>query len=217
MELFDTSNYEIVSENGAVSNDLHKDYCTDITSSNLPESLQEIEMQIDRLRQRWGEFTYLIGQRLKYINDNGLYETNNYPNFKTYINIALKMSENNAYYYIAVYEYFTEEQTRLAGSKLKLIIPILNKLKRDKSIPADFRETRLKSVRDDLFYKVCNKTYRDAEKTVSDIRRKYYPEMPKILTFDKIAERGSKIVIDEDDPEIRKELIGLIKGFYGIE
>jgi len=49
-----------------------KDFCEDITVDALPRSLEEIELQIDRLKQRWSEFTYLIGQRLKFINDTRL-------------------------------------------------------------------------------------------------------------------------------------------------
>jgi hypothetical protein len=145
--------YEIYDENIVKT----KDYCEDIDTRNIPDNLDEIERQIERLKQRWGEFTYLIGQRLKYISNNKLYEKNNYPNFKTYVNIALKMAENNAYYYIAVYNYFTEEQTRVAGSKLKLIIPFLNKIKSDSSIPPPLKEIKIKAMRDELFLKYIKK------------------------------------------------------------
>ena len=141
-----------------------RDLCEDILINQVPTELNEIEKQLERLKQRWGEFTYLIGERLKYILDNKLYETNNYPNFKSYVTIALKMAENNAYYYIAVYNYFTEEQTRLAGSKLKLIIPFLNKIRHDKTLPEPVKETKIKALRDELYYKVYQKTYREAEK-----------------------------------------------------
>ena len=136
-DFFDTNAYSndlVENKEVSVIKKEKTDLCEDITSESIPTNLSEIEIQIDRLKQRWSEFTYLIGQRLKFINDNKLYEEKNYPDFKTYVNIALKMSENNAYYYIAIYEFFTEEQTRKAGSKLKLLVPILNKVKRDKEI-----------------------------------------------------------------------------------
>lgn len=190
------------------------DLCQDITSSNVPENLEELEMQIDRLKRRWGEFTYLIGQRLKYINDNKLYKEKGYRDFKTYSNIALKMSENNAYYYIAVYEYFTEEQTRKAGSKLKLIIPILNKIKKEKDSPEDYKMAKIKDVRDELFLKVFNKTYREAEKIIADVRRKFFTDMDKIVSFKRIVVTKERVIVNESDKDIQKQLVALIEEFY---
>ena len=69
-DFFDTNDYS--KEETKITTYQKQDLCADITSSNLPKTLEELEIQIDRLKQRWSEFTYLIGQRLKYINDNRL-------------------------------------------------------------------------------------------------------------------------------------------------
>ena len=187
-----------------------KDLCGDISLDNLPENLDDI----DRLKQRWSEFTYLIGQRLKFINDARLFEQKGYSDFQTYVNIALKMSENNAYYYIAIYEYFTEEQTKKAGSKLKLIIPILNKVKRDKEIPDEIKTERLKDLRDEIVAKIYNKTYREAEKIISDFRSKYFDQIEKIEKFEQYQVRNDRIVIYETDKDSQAKLVKMIKRFY---
>lgn len=231
--LFDTSDYsenneeavvdskeELISDAGLVivhddkTGIQRRDLCEDITPDHLPESLDELELQIDRLKQRWGEFTYLIGQRLKYISDQKLFESKGYPDFKTYVQIALKMSENNAYYYIAIFEYFTEDQTRQAGSKLKLIIPILNRIRKDPQIPGPIKEQKLIDLRDELFLKVLNKTYREAEKIIQEMRSKFFTEIEKIEEFKRITLKDDKIIIHEPDKEIQKELYRLISDFY---
>ncbi|MBQ3922406.1 MAG: hypothetical protein II707_03845, partial [Spirochaetales bacterium] len=179
------------------------DLCSDITSQRIPESLDEIEQEIDRLKLRWSEVTYLIGQRLKYIADNRLYEQKGYRDFKTYVTLAIKMSENNAYYYISVFEYFTEEQTKRAGSKLKLIIPVLNRLKRDKTVSDELKAIKIKGMRDELYYKIYNKTYREAEKIITDMRQKYFTDIGKIVQFQRVRISKDKIIINEKDPEIQ--------------
>ena len=191
------------------------DSCSDITSANMPQSLDEIEQEIDRLKLRWSEVTYLIGQRLKYIADNRLYEQKGYHDFKTYVTLAIKMSENNAYYYISVFEYFTEEQTKRAGSKLKLIIPVLNKLKRDKTVSDELKAIKIKGMRDELYYKIYNKTYREAEKIITDMRQKYFTDIGKIVQFQRVRISKDKIIINEKDPEIQQKLVELIEEFYG--
>ncbi|OHD19370.1 MAG: hypothetical protein A2Y34_02890 [Spirochaetes bacterium GWC1_27_15] len=216
-DFFDTNAYSndlVENKEVSVIKKEKTDLCEDITSESIPTNLSEIEIQIDRLKQRWSEFTYLIGQRLKFINDNKLYEEKNYPDFKTYVNIALKMSENNAYYYIAIYEFFTEEQTRKAGSKLKLLVPILNKVKRDKEIPKELKDARIKDLRDELVIQIYNKTYREAEKLISNIRTKYFNEIEKINKFERIIAKSDKIIIYENDKDIQEELIKLIEEFY---
>jgi hypothetical protein len=124
------------------------------------------------------------------------------------------MSENNAYYYISIYEYFTEDQTREAGSKLKLLIPILNKVKKDKEIPAEFKEERLKDLRDELFSKIYNKTYREAEKIMQEVRLKYFSQIDKIEHFERIAIKDNRIIIFEKDKDIQEQLVKIIKDFY---
>ena len=106
-EIKSSVNYEIIDES-ALTNSVaqYKDLCEDIQPSFIPSNLDDIERQIERLKQRWGEFTYLIGQRLKYIVDNKLYEQNNYPNFKTYVNIALKMAETYLGKFLQALYYF---------------------------------------------------------------------------------------------------------------
>jgi hypothetical protein len=193
---------------------VQRDLCHDITTDNLPENLEDIEMQIDRLKQRWSEFTYLIGQRLKLINDSRLFEQKGYQDFQTYVNIALKMSENNAYYYISIYEFFTEEQTRKAGSKLKLIIPILNKVKRDREIPDEIKTERLKDLRDEIYAKIFNKTYREAEKIISKFRSKYFDRVDKIEEFERYRVKSDRIVIFEDDKDKQAKLVKMLKRFY---
>ncbi len=190
------------------------DLCEDITSSVIPSSLEEIEIQIDRLKQKWSEFTYLIGQRLKYIADNRLFRERGYEDFKTYVNIALKMSENNAYYYISIYDYFTEEQTVKAGSKLKLIIPVLNKIKRDKEISDDSKRDKINLLRDKIFTMIYNKSYREAEKIVDNLRNKYFTEVDKIVEFERIIVKNDKIIINESDKDIQESLIKVINDFY---
>ncbi len=195
-----------------------EDLCEDIEINKIPATLEEIEMQIDRLKQRWGEVTYLIGERLKYINDNRLYEIKGYTDFKTYVNYALKMSENNAYYYIAVCEYFTPHETKLAGSKLKLIIPILNKIKRDKTLSEEIKEIQLKDLKTDLINKIYTKTYREAEKIITEIKEKYFSTVEEIVQKDldneKIIILKDKIIIKESDREIQAQLVKLIEEFY---
>lgn len=194
-----------------------KDLCDDIEINKIPTTLEEIEMQIDRLKQRWGEVTYLIGERLKYINDNRLFEQKGYTDFKTYVNCALKMSENNAYYYIAICEYFTPQETRVAGSKLKLIIPILNKIKRDKELPEDIKISQIKDLKDELITKIYTKTYREAEKIIDEIREKYFAtieDLNKNLTEEKIIILKDRIIIKEDDRDIQTKLVKLIEEFY---
>lgn len=208
------NNITIVDDDISNSSTYRKDYCDDITSKNVPVKLEEIEIQIDRLKYKWNEFTYLIGQRLKVIKDNKLYEEKKYPDFKTYVNIALKMSVNNAYYYIAIFEYFTEEQTVTAGSKLKLIIPMLNKLKNDKSIPEEFKENRIKILRDEMYFKIYQNSYREAEEKIKQIKNNYFTSLDNITNYQKVIEKKDKIIINEEDPEIRKELISLINAFY---
>jgi len=194
--------------------DKNRDLCEDISTQTIPQSLEEIELQIDRLKRRWGEFTYLIGQRLKHINDSSLYEDKGYSDFSTYVRIALKMSETNAYYYIAVFDYFTEEQTRMAGSKLKLIIPVLNKLKKDSSIPEEIKDARIKDLRNELFSKIYNKTYREAEKIIKDIKVRHFTTLDKVEEFRRVVIKTDKIIIYEDNKEIREELFHLIEQFY---
>ena len=191
------------------------DFCSDITSAHIPESLDEIEQEIDRLKLRWSEVTYLIGQRLKYISDNRLYEQKGYHDFKTYVTLAIKMSENNAYYYISVFEYFTEEQTKRAGSTLKLIIPVLNRLKRDKTVSDELRDIKIKGMRDELYYKIYNKTYREAEKIITDMRQKYFTDVGKIVQFQRVRVAKNKIIINESDPDLQAKLVELIEEFYG--
>lgn len=211
-DFFNTSDYS--NKSLSVGKKENSDLCSDITSDNLPSTLEELEIQIDRLKQRWSEFTYLIGQRLKYINDNRLFEEKGYKDFKTYSNIALKMSENNAYYYISIYEFFTEEQTVKAGSKLKLIIPVLNKIKKDKDIPEDTREEKLNSLRDKIYAMIYNKTYREAEKIVDDLRNKYFNKIEKIEEFERIIIKNNKVIIYEADKDIQDSLVKLINEFY---
>ena len=198
----------------SVTAESHDDACSDITSANMPQSLDEIEQEIDRLKLRWSEVTYLIGQRLKYIADNRLYEQKGYHDFKTYVTLAIKMSENNAYYYISVFEYFTEEQTKRAGSKLKLIIPVLNKLKRDKTVSDELKAIKIKGMRDELYYKIYNKTYREAEKIITDMRQKYFTDIGKIVQFQRVRIVKDKIIINEKDPDIQQKLLELIEEFY---
>jgi len=218
LDLFDVQDYiheeKFIVATADKSLSERRDLCDDITLDNLPKNLDELEMQIDRLKQRWSEFTYLIGQRLKFINDGRLFEEKGYSDFQTYSNIALKMSENNAYYYIAIYEYFTEDQTKMAGSKLKLLIPILNKVKRDKEIPEDLRSARIKDLRDEMFAKIYNKTYREAEKAVNEFKTIYFSDFEKIIKFERIIVKDNKIIINEDDKDIQKELVELINKFY---
>ncbi len=192
----------------------YRDLCDDINSENIPATIEELELQIDRLKQRWGEFTYLIGQRLKIISEKGLYESKGYSDFKTYVNVALKMSESNAYYYITVYDFFTEEQTRRAGSKLKLLIPILNKVKKEKDVPEELKEARFKDMRDELFAKICNKTYRESEKIISDMKNKYFNTIDEMIDFQKIVIKRDRIIIHEEDKEIREELVKIINEYY---
>lgn len=193
-----------------------RDLCEDIDHSIIPESLDEIERQIERLKQRWGEFTYLIGQRLKYISQNKLYEKNNYTNFKTYVIYALKMSENNAYYYMAVYEYFTEEQTKIAGSKLKLIIPFLNKIKRDTNLPDTLKEIKIKAMRDELYFKIYNKSYRDAEKTIANVKNKFFNKIEDLeINKKKVFVKKDRIVIVESDEDTREKILSALKEIYG--
>jgi hypothetical protein len=216
-DLFDINPFieEIKEEKMEKSYDVvQRDLCNDITIDDLPADLDMLEMQIDRLKQRWSEFTYLIGQRLKFINDNRLFEQKGYTDFQTYVSLALKMSENNAYYYISIFEFFTEEQTVKAGSKLKLIIPILNKVKKDKELPDEIKTEKIKDLRDDLFLKICNKTYREAEKIIQDIRLKYFPEIEKIVEFQRFKVSGDKIIIFEDDKDLQEKLIKIINKFY---
>lgn len=203
---------EIINHNNALDKTYTSDLCGDITSRYIPKKLDDIELQIDRLKLRWSEFTYLIGQRLKYISENRLFEEKNYPNFKTYVKIALKMSENNAYYYIAVYDYFTEEQTRRAGSKLKLIIPVLNKIKNDRKLEKKQKKEKIEKIRDDLYNRVYNTTYREAEKIITGARKDFFNEVEK--EPDKIIEKNDRIIINEKNGEIRRELLGLIEDFY---
>ncbi len=192
----------------------YRDLCDDITVETIPLTLEEIELQIDRLKLRWGEFTYLIGQRLKIISDKSLFESKGYSDFKTYVNVALKMSESNAYYYITVFEYFTEEQTRRAGSKLKLLIPILNKIKKEKDIPEDMRDARFKDMRDELFSRICNKTYRESEKIISDMKSKYFVQPDTFTNYQKIIVRKNRIIINEDDRDIQEEIVKIINEYY---
>jgi hypothetical protein len=216
--LFDPEKYNedkknIISSSENVSTE-RRDLCQDITLDYVPENLDEIEIQIDRLKQRWSEFTYLIGQRLKIINDSKLFEEKGYQDFHTYVNIALKMSENNAYYYISIFEFFTEEQTKNAGSKLKLIIPILNKVKKDKEMPPEIKKERLKNLRDELYTKIFNKTYREAEKIINEIKGKYFIELEKIESFERVIIKDDKIIIFENDKDIQDQLLKLINEFY---
>lgn len=207
----------IIIKNDEIVKGNQRDLCDDITRDNIPQNLSEIEIQIDRLKQRWSEFTYLIGQRLQFIRDNKLYRQNSYPDFKSYVTIALKMSENNAYYYIAIYEYFTEEQTRKAGSKLKLIIPILNKVKKDKGMPEELKTERLNNLRDELFYKIHNKTYREAEKFLNQVKLKYFSKIPSTKSQNnkkKIIVKDDRIVIYEDDKIVQEELLKIINDYY---
>jgi len=216
-EIKSSVNYEIIDES-ALTNSVaqYKDLCEDIQPSFIPSNLDDIERQIERLKQRWGEFTYLIGQRLKYIVDNKLYEQNNYPNFKTYVNIALKMAENNAYYYISVFHFFTEEQTRMAGSKLKLIIPFLNKIKSDKSLPESLREIKIKAMRDELFYKIYKKSYRDAEKVIKEVKSKVFNKIADLeFNKKKLFVKSDRIVLLEDNEDVKNDIIALIKNYYG--
>lgn len=195
--------------------DSSRDLCEDITPQELPDDLDQLEKQIERLKQRWGEFTYLIGQRLKHILELKLYEQNNYPNFKTYVTVALKMAENNAYYYIAVYNYFTEEQTRLAGSKLKLIIPFLNKIRSDKTLPEPVRDVKLKALRDELYFKIYKKSYREAEKIIKQVKSTYFSTITDLAVNDKKIEiKKDRIIIHEEDETVREKLIALINDFY---
>ena len=198
-------------------NKMQNDFCTDITSSEIPHSIDEIEFQIDRLKRRWNECTYLIGQRLKYINNHRLFEEKGYTDFSTYVKIALKMSENNAYYYIAIFDYFTEEQTRLAGSKLKLIIPVLNKVKKDTSIPEKIKDERIDQIKNELYTSIRNKTYREAEKLIKDLKTKYFfgiENIEKQSEFKRIEVKSDKIIINESDKETQKQLINIIEDFY---
>ena len=214
-DMYNTSRSIINEPSYDETSELKSDFCSDITSAHIPESLDEIEQEIDRLKLRWSEVTYLIGQRLKYIADNRLYEQKGYHDFKTYVTLAIKMSENNAYYYISVFEYFTEEQTKRAGSKLKLIIPVLNKLKRDKTVSDELKAIKIKGMRDELYYKIYNKTYREAEKIITDMRQKYFTDIGKIVQFQRVRISKDKIIINEKDPEIQQKLVELIEEFYG--
>jgi hypothetical protein len=214
INLYDEETGDLIIPKKEIEKSLKRDLCDDISVENVPSKLEELEIQIDRLKQRWSEFTYLIGQRLKFINDNRLFEEKGYKDFGTYAAIALKMSENNAYYYISIYEYFTEDQTIRAGSKLKLIIPILNKIKKDKEIPEEIRSERLKSLRDELFMKIYNKTYREAEKIINDLKAKYFSEIEKIGKFERVVIKDDKIIIYENDKDIQKALYNLVTKFY---
>jgi len=191
------------------------DLCEDITIDNIPKTLDEIEFQIDRLKLRWGEFTYLIGQRIKIIRDNKLYRERGYISFKVYVNIVLKMSESNAYYYISVYEFFTEKQTREAGAKLKLLIPLLNKIKRDRELASDIKILKIRDTRDFLFSQIYNTTYREAEKIVKyEFDNSVYKKKPKQEVFGRFIVKDNAITIFENDKDIQKELIKLIENFY---
>jgi hypothetical protein len=192
-----------------------KDLCEDINLYHIPQNLDEIELQIDRLKQRWNEFTYLIGHRLKYIHFNRLYELKGYADFSTYVKVALKFSENNAYYYIAVFDYFTEEQTRIAGSKLKLIIPLLNKVKKDKELTDDMKQQKISGLRNELYFKIKNKSYREAEKIIKEMKTKYFNELKDIQKeINKIDVKKNKIIIYEENENIKTALIQLIEQFY---
>ena len=191
------------------------DLCEDITINNIPETLYGIELQIDRLKHRWGEFTYLIGQRIKIIKDNKLYIERGYISFKVYVNVVLKMSESNAYYYISVYEFFTERQTKEAGAKLKLLIPLLNKIKRDRELAYDIKILKIKDTRDFLFSQIYNTTYREAEKIVKyEFDNSVYKKKPKQEIFGRFVVKDNMITIFEKDKDIQKELIKLIEDFY---
>jgi len=191
------------------------DYCTDITINNIPHSIDEIELQIDRLKHRWNECTYLIGQRLKYINDYKLFEDKGYTDFSTYVKVALKMSENNAYYYIAIFDYFTEEQTKLAGSKLKLIIPLLNKVKKDSTIPEDLRNDKINTLKNELYTSIRNKTYREAEKLIKELKNKYFFNLETVHEdLRRIIVKNDRIIINESDKDIQRQIIDFVESLY---
>jgi hypothetical protein len=198
----------------SVDNPGSADLCADINTASIPATLDEIELQIDRLKQRWGEFTYLIGQRLKYIRDNALFKEKGYNDFKTYVTIAIKMSENNAYYYMSVFDYFTEEQTRVAGSKLKLVIPMLNRINRDTTLSEDVRKQRVADLRDELYNRIYNRSYREAEKVIKEVKNTWFTPVEKVTAFKRFKVSKDRITIFETDPEIQKQLVERIEKFY---
>ena len=200
------------------------DLCQDITLNNCPQSLAEIELQIDRLKQRWGECTYLIGQRLEKIRTEKLFKEKGYNDFKSYIQSALKMSESNAYYYMAVFEYFSEYHAREIGSKLKLVIPVLNQIKNDNNLPQNIKKMQLDLIKNKIISKIQNKSYREAEKFIKNFKEKIFTKAKKYSekkllennqeNLPRIQYHENSFTILDDDYMRRDELINMIKSFY---
>ncbi|MDH4128847.1 MAG: hypothetical protein OEV44_08850 [Spirochaetota bacterium] len=89
-------------------------------SDDIPESLEEIESQLQKLSSRVQECGWLIGKRLIEIRDKHLITTN-YENIHSYAFEKFSISKNTCYNLIFVAQNFSRVQVLVLGSKLYLL------------------------------------------------------------------------------------------------
>ncbi|HPO48923.1 MAG TPA: hypothetical protein PLO89_01230, partial [Spirochaetota bacterium] len=81
-------------------------------------------------------------------------------------------------------------------------------------ISDDSKRDKINLLRDKIFTMIYNKSYREAEKIVDNLRNKYFTEVDKIVEFERIIVKNDKIIINESDKDIQESLIKVINDFY---
>ncbi len=91
-----------------------------IHEKNMPNTVDELENEIDRLKEEMQKSMWLIGQRLSKIKNEKLYETK-YKDFTEYCTYRFEFNRRTAYRFLFIYDNFTFETARTHGSKLRLL------------------------------------------------------------------------------------------------
>jgi hypothetical protein len=103
---------------------------TKITEQNVPDTLSELEKQIEILSKGVGSYGWLIGQRLTIIREKKLYRNLDYKNFTDYLNGRnFGMSVSSAYNLMRIYSVFSFDQIMRYGSKLYPLLPLTDPIR----------------------------------------------------------------------------------------
>ncbi len=117
-------------------------------SEDIPENIEEIELQINSLKNRMWEVSWLIGKRLLVVKDKHL-EGTEFLSISDYAKSKFGFERRTTYRFMFIAKHFDQVTARTLGSKLRLLEP-LNEDKRNaylewmKNDNPTFREIELK-------------------------------------------------------------------------
>ncbi|MDH4129808.1 MAG: hypothetical protein OEV44_13705 [Spirochaetota bacterium] len=161
-------------------------------SESIPESLDEIENQIKKLKGKSWEIFWYIGKRLVFIKENFL-RTTEYTNISDYAKAKFDFSHGTTVNCIFIAKNFSLSHARDFGSKLRLLQPL----------DIEKRQAYLE------WFEKENPTFREIEdriksetKKLVNSKEKYFIGKSKIII--NLNELGKSIKKDKSDEFLKK-------------